>query len=384
MKKFKRLTAAILCMCVVALCMGFTRQMDPQELAALRAMERQEQALEAYQLLWDSFEKDPESLQPLYPDEYGGEYIDDDKLVLQLTSCTPELMEKYRALCGNSEKVVFEEVQYSYNYLQSFDSVAEELAQDYDVTKYGVRVKENQFVIGINPKDFHAVQQSRARLRTSLPIRIEEAEPMEPMTALVGGQEINTALDDATLGFTGTYGENKGAFVTCGHLKNVGVNNSIYYGSGNTEIGKVRVIETGDNTYGDFSICTIENSNFNNSGQVKTNAGSVYVNGTIVPTVGTTVYKYGKVTGYRTATVFETYTTTKGFNGGYTYGVTICNNASGDSGHGDSGGPVYVKSGSYAKICGIFDGGASKGSYYTIYFTPISYITARGFVVKKV
>lgn len=85
MKTAKRMAAVVLCLCVVALCMGFTQQRDAGELAAERAMSRQEEALDAYQLLWDSFEKEPESLQPYYPDEYGGEYIEDDKLVIQLT-----------------------------------------------------------------------------------------------------------------------------------------------------------------------------------------------------------------------------------------------------------------------------------------------------------
>ncbi|MFQ9872467.1 MAG: hypothetical protein ACLRVT_05520 [Oscillospiraceae bacterium] len=47
------MAAVVLCLCVVALCMGFTQQRDAGELAA-EAMSRQEEALDAYQLLWDS------------------------------------------------------------------------------------------------------------------------------------------------------------------------------------------------------------------------------------------------------------------------------------------------------------------------------------------
>ena len=176
MKKAKRMAAVILCLCVVALCMGFTQQRDAGELAAERAMSRQEEALDAYQLLWDSFEKEPESLQPYYPDEYGGEYIDDDKLVIQLTENTPENQAKYRELCGNSDKVVFEKVTYSLNYLNSLESQAELLSKDFAVTGYGVKRQENKFMIAVEQQDLTAVQQRLMRQRSSAPIEIVEGE----------------------------------------------------------------------------------------------------------------------------------------------------------------------------------------------------------------
>ena len=176
MKKAKRMVAVILCLCVVALCMGFTQQRDAGELAAERAMSRQEEALDAYQLLWDSFEKDTESGQPIYPDEYGGEYIDDDKLVIQLTENTPENQAKYRELCGNSDKVVFEKVTYSLNYLNSLESQAELLSKDFAVTGYGVKRQENKFMIAVEQQDLTAVQQRLMRQRSSTPIEIVEGE----------------------------------------------------------------------------------------------------------------------------------------------------------------------------------------------------------------
>lgn len=207
MKRMKKLAAVGMVFVVILFCMGFTQQMDAVQLEAERAMSLQEEALDAYQLLWDSFEKDPESLQSYYPDEYGGEYINGDKLVIQLTENTPENQAKYRELCGNSDKVVFEKVTYSLNYLNSLESQAELLSKDYAVTGYGVRRSENKFILEVEQDDLDAVQQRLLRQRSNAPIEIQVGVPMETTaSSLIGGGSLYITGHTFSLGVCGTYG----------------------------------------------------------------------------------------------------------------------------------------------------------------------------------
>ena len=292
------MAAVVLCLCVVALCMGFTQQRDVGELAAERAMSRQEEALDAYQLLWDSFEKDTESGQPIYPDEYGGEYIDDDKLVIQLTENTPENQAKYRELCGNSDKVVFEKVTYSLNYLGSLESQAELLSKDFAVNGYGVKRSENKFIIEVEKQDLTAVQQRLMRQRSSAPIEIVEGEPAETLAAnLPGGIGIQSSNGTNISACTTGYYGGSVALVTCGHGGN-GVKAPVKK-DGNS-IGTFKVVKFQNNSYGDYSIATL-NSGFSQYGYVKYGGGTGYksVAGLrkSIPE-GTAVARYGAVTGY--------------------------------------------------------------------------------------
>lgn len=115
----------------------------------LHAMELQEPALRAYQNLWDSFDKD-EVGTPIYPDEYAGEYISGDKLVIMLANPTQEQKDEYIRRSGYSEHITFESVSYSLNYLNSLDKVAKQLLdQNYSIDSYGVDRKANRFFISV-------------------------------------------------------------------------------------------------------------------------------------------------------------------------------------------------------------------------------------------
>lgn len=230
MKRMKKLAATAMVLVVILFCMGFTQQMDAVQLEAERAMALQEEALDAYQLLWDSFEKNPESLQPNYPDEYGGEYIDGDKLVIQLTQNTPENQAKYRALCQNSDKVIFEKVTYSLNYLNGLESQAELLSKDYAVTGYGVRRSENKFILEVEQEDVDAVQQRLLRQRSSAPIEVVEGEYAEPLAAnLPGGMGIQSNNNtDLSLCITGYYGKRASELGGC-HEKFTTISPMFYF-----------------------------------------------------------------------------------------------------------------------------------------------------------
>ena len=381
MKKAKRMAAVVLCLCVVALCMGFTQQRDAGELAAERAMSRQEEALDAYQLLWDSFEKDTESGQPIYPDEYGGEYIDDDKLVIQLTENTPENQAKYRELCGNSDKVVFEKVTYSLNYLNSLESQAELLSKDFAVTGYGVKRQENKFMIAVEQQDLTAVQQRLVRQRSSAPIEIVEGEYAQTLANLAGGTGINNTYGNQSVCITGYYGDSV-ALVSCGHGGNA-VSNSIFYNG--TAIGKIRKVKYTDQGYGDYSISTLYSGNprypyvkYASAGQTK------YVSGFRATASGASIARYGAASGYGYGVVSITNYTVKfdEKNGETTTvkGLTMASQPSGSNKaeHGDSGGCVYTQ-GSPTYVTGIISGGGPILGVDYLAYTPIAYVTDQGF-----
>ena len=71
-----------------------------------KAMKNQYEAVVAYNLLVNNFAKDDVGL-PIYPDEYGGAYIENGKLVLQLTDDSSENRSRYSSMCENKSKVVF-------------------------------------------------------------------------------------------------------------------------------------------------------------------------------------------------------------------------------------------------------------------------------------
>ena len=379
-KKAKRMAAVVLCLCVVALCMGFTQQRDAGELAAERAMSRQEEALDAYQLLWDSFEKDTESGQPIYPDEYGGEYIDDDKLVIQLTENTPENQAKYRELCGNSDKVVFEKVTYSLNYLNSLESQAELLSKDFAVTGYGVKRQENKFMIAVEQQDLTAVQQRLMRQRSSAPIEIVEGEYAQTLANLAGGTGVsNSAYFNLSICITGmyTYSNNKvPAVVSCGHKGNT-VNNEIYYNG--TTVAQIKESKYDDNGYGDYSIATLYNGNSRYPYVKSITAGNqLYVSGFRATASGASIARYGAATGYDYGTVSMLNYTIK-YSDGYTIkGLTATSQAKKKAQTGDSGGCIYTQ-GSPTYVTGIISGGGPILGIDYLFYTPIAYVTDRGF-----
>ncbi|MFQ9871481.1 MAG: hypothetical protein ACLRVT_00080 [Oscillospiraceae bacterium] len=378
MKKAKRMAAVVLCLCVVALCMGFTQQRDAGELAAERAMSRQEEALDAYQLLWDSFEKEPESLQPYYPDEYGGEYIDDDKLVIQLTENTPENQAKYRELCGNSDKVVFEKVTYSLNYLNSLESQAELLSKDFAVTGYGVKRQENKFMIAVEQQDLTAVQQRLMRQRSSAPIEIVEGEYAQTLaTSLPGGTAItNEKGSGLSVCMTGYY-QGSPALVTCGHGKTE-VGKSMKYGG--SKIGTVSIVKYQNNYYGDYSITKLDSVGYLFS-SVKSQYGTKTISGTRATVSGASVARYGDTTKYDYGVVSITNYTILYMDGYNIKGLTVMSQTTKDASYGDSGGCVYTQ-GSPTYVTGIISGHAPippDGGRVFLLYTPIAYVTDLGF-----
>lgn len=372
--------------------------------AVLEAMELQEPALRAYQNLWDSFDKD-EFGTPIYPDEYAGEYISGDKLVIMLVNPSEALKEEYIKRSQDGDHITFEDASYSLNYLNSLDVVAKQLLdQDYNISSYGVDRKANSFLISVIQDDYEKLmdEQSSTLQKTTegLPIRIEPSTPNTSTSALWGGDRITNEDTGSALsvGIGGSYNDDD-AILTAGHgNEKVGFifTRYPYIQYAGTRTGQVSYQranrssgETGVNSLGDFAIVTL------NGNDTPTNRvyGGVSITGTYssVP-VGTTIYKYGATTGYSWGSVTQvslTVTYTDGLFNTYIvsglYQSTMQNSSGTDAiAGGDSGGPVYMKDGTANKLHGIVTARKepTSGPASIMYSTPIYYAEHAGFTVK--
>lgn len=367
-------------------------------------MSNQTDALRSYQNIIDSFAKDENGLS-IYPIEYAGAFIDNEKLVIQLTDCSETFQDKYLQFCENDEKISFKEVQYSLNDLLSYESYALDMAKNgYNVIGYGICEKENSFEIYLDSsieKDASAKYDLIGE-RLELPINISYQEPVISCATMWGGDAIynEDTGSSMTVGICGTYnGQN--ALLTCGHgNEEVGIifPRYPYITYGGTRIGQVSYqrantssLETGVDSLGDFAIVSL-NSDVTTTNKIY---GALNVVGTYssLPE-GTTIYKYGKTSGLSYGTITQSSISYAiEYSDGlwtvyYVRGLYKSSMQNSDGTHaieaGDSGGPVYIKDGANYLLHGIVTARQDPGEQVAsiMYSTPIYYAIDAGFTVK--
>ena len=381
------------------------------------AMENQIEALDCYQNIYNSFSKDEHGM-PVYPEEYAGAYIEDGNLIIQLIDNSSEMQEKYLLLCNHSDKIIFREVEYSLNELAAYEEYATSMLKDgYDVIGFGIREKDNIFEITLNANStptssINTYSLFGASKEAELPIKLlYQEQAVACASEIKGGDRIdNEEWSNCymTVGICGTY-NGKDALLTCGHgNEKVGIFFSRYpYISYNNErIGQVsyqraNIFEEADwiDTLGDFAIITLDcNYDGNESNNVTTTNriyGGINISGiySSLPE-GTTIYKYGAETGLSYGIITRSGgTSINQYNYNsilhYVRGLyeSEMQNASGTDAilPGDSGGPVYIKSGSNYLLHGIVTASdylQSSHPVSTMYSTPIPYAIDVGFQVK--
>lgn len=122
----------------------------------------QTDALNAYYKILESFEcvsvfssqKNSNSMQSgfegvVYPEEYGGEYIDGSELYIYLVDANERMILEYNTLTDYASNVHYLNANYSLNYLESLNSIVDEFCGDYNISSYGVDRKNNCFVIRV-------------------------------------------------------------------------------------------------------------------------------------------------------------------------------------------------------------------------------------------
>lgn len=336
--------------------------------------EIQREACQANEILYASFEWENGYV---YPDDFGGTYIDYDTLYVLIKSGGD--IEKYKAILSKFDNVEYEYVEYSYNELQfEAKKVVENDMKNINVVSYGVDVMKNKALIGV---EYNSSERAVAICEKNDKVIIEQQSNYRSEASLVGGASISSSDGYSfTLGVSGTY-NNAVAFLTCGHTVTAGSNLSV----GSSTFGTVSLWQFENNGDGDYAIATAA-SGYTESSLVFTTSGSVrtFYGYLLNPPVGTYLYKYGKESGQAYCQVIATGVSVRTGNNNSTNSSKIINNLtrasliSGTSAEGDSGGPY--RSGS--DFCGIHNGSSVIDGIINVFFTPYVYPYNEGFIVS--
>ncbi len=362
--------------------------------------------MSSYSCLWNSFERNSDS-EPVYPDNYGGAYIDRGLLHVYLTENTNAAQSHYVNICAGNSAIIFVQAQYSLNYLESLRETARKYIDEYNTSGFGVDEKANRFVIFVAPpksaSEYASTTSSKSydtdttikelnNLINNPAVKFEVMDYPETCTNLYGGDTLN---GDFTLGICGTYNGNP-AILTAGHcVANPNGNGNlaisdITYGKTTTTFANVQECEYKNGGLGDYAIATISSGSMSTTNKVHISSntyesikGTAYSGAT---PAGTTIYSYGKTSGYATSTVYQTNLTVIYENKTYGYEVEVnglvkCLVTTGSIAAGDSGWPTYIKDSGTNKLVGVISGRVITNYSYMIY-SPIYYAEYAGFNVK--
>lgn len=359
-------------------------------------MIRQEGALQAYDKLWNYFEKDDMGL-PVYPDEYGGEYIEDDMLVIEIVGITEDYEKKYNEICGNSEYVSFKNVKHSLNQLNSLEETCVDLLDKYKLTEFGVDSRNNRYTIKVIDSDLKSVVEIIEDLGLKDMVEVNKGQYAKPCTSnLYGGDKIvNTSNGGGvSVCIGGTYNGYE-AILTCGH----GNEGYPYFTRNSNNVGQVvsqrcntNSNDSSINSYGEFAIikCT---GNYVGTNKVRNSVGISSISSYGYPS-GTTICKYGYKSGFSSGTVLQNHLYIVMGGGNYPLyylkdmmKAEVYNSTYTDAIlEGDSGGSVYSLVGNGYQIQGLVSGVGEKefgSSVNNIMFSaPIQYAVNAGFSPK--
>ena len=388
MKKTKySIIFPVLCFLILtALCIPISVRSANNEYDFLA--KQQENAINAYNILVKSFDVG-EFGQYLYPDEYCGAWIDQNRLVIALTDL--DKIDEYSRLLGTMCAFVdFSCMEYSLNDLLDLKLI---IYNDLDKT-YGIRAgfiaveeDKNCLCIGIKKEQLNDLIISDYE---GYPLYFIDLDQMVPTnTDLYGGMHLwnSTRSCGMTLSACGTWQGND-VIVTCGHTTQA-VNDTIKLNnSSGTTIGTVQFHRFYNGGYGDFEFVSVNSSLFDTTPYILStytiSGYSVPVGPSTAVPLGTYVRFYGQATGYVSYGYVKFTNSSIGVEG---TAVTINGMSwilvtSGSNKKGDSGGPVFSGTGTTVSYCGVLSGNGTSGEDFYVSFTPYQYLGYVGFDVK--
>ena len=371
-----------------------------------------------------------------YPEEYGGEFVKNDRLYIWIVDLSPEYEAKYRKIC-DCDCLVFLDAKYALNELNSLYSVVSKCSKYYNIAGYCADRVNNCFRIDIaeslQPGDYEhllalgipldylgyralSARETEVALREVLTnpvftygrrsysfnwihddIDIIDYQIGNRSVSINGGTAAvayngNTYLGSFTLGIGGTLtqnGQTYDAFLTAGHCIKVSDTLSattIKY-NGNT-ISTDFIVQLDFSNPGDYAVLKLQSgysstSLFHNGNYSTISANSANFNG--FPPVNYTIYRFGQVTGLYSMTVCDVNYTWAYIPVFFEIPGMVC--ASGPSYtatvSGDSGGPVYciyqdIYQGVYQNridFLGTISGHNVEGSTAYLIYSPIGYVS---------
>lgn len=108
---------------------------------------------------------------PVYPEEFGDAYIEDNFLYICLTDTSSEMQEKYRAMVTEPRILKFVQVEHSYNDLCALQYAISRL-EGLKFSFIGVDVVENEVDMGI--PDISKKEETMALITENLPAEVTE------------------------------------------------------------------------------------------------------------------------------------------------------------------------------------------------------------------
>lgn len=328
----------------------------------------QESACEAYDELMNSFPQSRSTGEKVYPDYYGGSYINDfGQLVMYVTDTTntPAVLSD-----NDSSTVIYQQCDYSYSELNDLMDILnsyklqnpdDSIAQNFN--HYALLDAENRIEVSLDDYSETRIQEFKENVSASDAIIFAEAEaPMEKYALNPGGKVSSHSYGDyysvGSIGYRATRNGKKG-IVTAGHV--IGANKSLYQGVGESVIGTC-LVSVEDNASYDAAFCEItDTSSLSNTLYGTSNVLSTTIS---EPGVGTLVNKIGSSTGHTSGKITSINATIT-----YSDGTTLTNMtevALGSEG-GDSGGIFYsyVSSANKRYTLGILTGGNGTTASYS-------------------
>jgi len=359
-------------------------------------IEMQEEATQAYSELRSLFGVS-ESGEDVFPDDYAGAWIEDNDLIVGLTSL--ESAEKYDTVLGEFDCVQYVEMEYSLNELYELrDEMYEQIKDDIEISCFYVHVAGNNIVYEVLEPVAMAEQKLESKLnalQASVMANgdadavmgelfvIAEGSEVIKQSDVYGGSQFQVTAGSASVGICGTIHSGQldyPGFITSGHGTTVTGEGAKVYMDGEL-YGTTFISRYYDNCYGDWAAVRKTSDNFTQTNKV---GGPSFdpirkITGTkdeVAP--GTFIMKYGFRGGYCTGTVTENNITF--IDGIRITGISQVSLISGTSLNGDSGGPYYINNGMGGyNFIGVHHGVNPKDTsiaYFTpykcfkVYFTP--------------
>ena len=370
------------------------------------ALEQQGPAIEAFDALHTEIPFVTGDLEPIYPANYAGEYLDDNTLIVNITDGIDEYsiesassalsVTEYMDLMNDSTAVEINVVEYSLNNLiEMYNQLIPYLFENYDVAGLCIDQRANQIKISVLENDYQNLLNDTFIQNNIDMLDIEIGEYAVACTNMFGGNKITNAGGiPSSIGIGGSY-NGEPAILTCGHGFEVG--DSIYFNG--TKIGEVEVQRCNQSeghttldTYGDFSIVPISNSQYVPTHRVQNATSTTEVVGTYSSLLqGADVLKYGCIAGYAWGEVLQTnYYLAFGhsefqndyFVSGLTQSILTNGKGTDVSAQGDSGGPIYTRiNGETYMHSTITASRKEYGSSYVnaVFSSPVYYAEINGF-----
>lgn len=392
---FAFIFALVLSFCSIVPITASNDSLDIPE-AAVVVMREQCGAVSADIQFLSSIERDEKGCF-VFPDNYGGRFVQDDILYICLTDLSETTCTIYESILeGYESNCQFIQVDYSYDELLDIcQSTVDYLEQQkISIEECSIWQSKNKICIGVNGENYanaknalsKRIKQYGRSSETAIELELTESSPAEEVT-LYGGSTIYSSNAGAfTAGVCGTF-RGSPAILTCGHGGQDVGDTIRYQNASGSVIGEVSYYNYSNNGTGDFEIITVTNENMNISGWIN-NVYKVY--GVYPsPAEGVRLLKYGRASNlYATVVVDrENVTITEQPSGYKISGLTRCELISGSSQGGDSGGPYFLNYNGNVLFGGIHsahlvteDEDGNQIDY--VYFTPWEYASNIGFSVE--